>query len=502
MIYDKYLQQEAIRKEFINQNYSNLNKYNELSKEIKDGLSEIAKTIEDVDKELPEFTATKAMQKFSHLSSIIEIDGKQTYNNAVAIGEEGFKELGFDFGKAGMDLLSAQQNGKTKLIPGMADGRFVISQKEINTIVNKINKLKIGEKIDANDKDIVGTLNDLLIKKHGLDPDTAITIKNVNKAITDKEAESIYKIFEDVSKRYVTEIGLFGEHARYPTFVGQPAVNVKLDKTITGRQMRFLNPLFSLYTNVDFDGDKTFLSLLLNGNSVGTFDDKALSNLYESWKQGMSNNRTLVADMIRKGDAFKRDLLTDYDYGYANMLKSFKENDFWNAVNEFVDTSMPQFRNLSNAEKEANEGLMMAAMHSQQMTEAWEKSGINTLTDREVILASMIPNIRKLNIGMFSTPNFNLRDVLIDVRNNKAYTKETREEIADILSDMSNMKIDSHGLTGITEQKGIDVKHIIDASHVATTPKWSIGMNQLFKREGTQKDKIQGLTNLVEASKI
>ena len=77
------------------------------------------------------------MQKFSHLSSIIEIDGKQTYNNAVAIGEEGFKELGFDFGKAGMDLLSAQQNGKTKLIPGMADGRFVISQKEINTIVNK-----------------------------------------------------------------------------------------------------------------------------------------------------------------------------------------------------------------------------------------------------------------------------------------------------------------------------------------------------------------------------
>ena len=500
-LYDKYLQQEAIRKEFINHNYSNLNKYNELGKEIKDGLSEIAKTIEDVDKELPEFTATKAMQKFSHLSSIIEIDGKQTYNNAVAIGEEGFKELGFDFGKAGMDLLSAQQNGKTKLIPGMADGRFVISQKEINTIVNKINKLKIGEKIDANDKDIIGTLNDLLIKKHGLDPDTAITIKNVNKAITDKEAKSIYKIFEDISKRYVTEIGLFGEHVRYPTFVGQPAVNVKLDKTITGRQMRFLNPLFSLYTNVDFDGDKTFLSLLLNGNSVGTFDNKALSNLYESWKQGMSNNRTLVADMIRKGDAFKRDLLTDYDYGYANMLKSFKENDFWNAVNEFVDISMPQFSNLSNAEKEANEGLMMAAMHSQQMTNAWEKSGINTLTDREVILASMIPNIRKLNIGMFSTPNFNLRDVLIDVRNNKAYTKETREEIADILSDMSNMKIESHGLTGITEQKGIDVKHVIDASHVATTPKWSIGMNQLFKREGTQKDKIQGLTNLVEASK-
>ena len=359
-LYDKYLQQEAIRKEFINQNYSNLNKYNELGKEIKDGLSEIAKTIEDVDKELPEFTATKAMQKLSHLSSIIEIDGKQTYNNAVAIGEEGFKELGFDFGKAGMDLLSAQQNGKTKLIPGMEDGRFVISQKEINTIVNKINKLKIGEKIDVNDKDIIGTLNDLLIQKYELDPDTAITIKNVNKAIANKnqkkEMNSIFEIFEGIGKRYATEIGLFGEHTRYPTFVGQPAVNVKLDKTITGRQMRFLNPLFSMYTNVDFDGDTTFLSLLLNGNSIGTFDDKALSNLYESWKQGMSNNRTLVADMIRKGDAFKRDLLTDYDYGYANMLKSFKENDFWNAVNEFVYTSMPQFSNLSNAEKEANEG--------------------------------------------------------------------------------------------------------------------------------------------------
>lgn len=504
-LYDKYLQQESIRKEFINQNYSNLNKYNELGKEIKDGLSEIANTIEDVNKKLPEFTATKAIQKLSRLSSIIEIDGKQTYNNAVAIGEEGFKELGFDFGKAGMDLLSAQQNGKTKLIPGMADGRFVITQDETNMIVDEINKLKIGPKLDANDKDIVGTLNNLLTQKYGLDPDTAITIKNVNKAIANKnqkkEMNSIFEIFEGIGKRYATEIGLFGEHTRYPTFVGQPAVNVKLDKTITGRQMRFLNPLFSMYTNVDFDGDTTFLSLLLNGNSIGTFDDKALSNLYESWKQGMSNNRTLVANMIRKGDAFKRDLLTDYDYGYANILKSFKENDFWNAVNEFVDTSMPQFSNLSNAEKEANEGLMMAAMHSQQMMKAWEKSGINTLTDKEVILASMIPNIRKLNIGMFSTPNFNLRDVIIDIKNNKAYTKETREEVADILSDMTNMKIDSHGLTGITEQKGIDVKHVIDASHVATTPKWSIGMNQLFKREGTQKDKIQGLTNLVEASK-
>ena len=503
-LYDKYLQQEAIRKQFINQDYTNINRYNELGKEIKDGLSEIAKNIEDVNKKLPEFTATKAMQKFSHLSSIIEIDGKQTYNNAVAIGEEGFKELGFDFGKAGMDLLSAQQNGKKQLIPGMADGRFVIEQSDINKVVNKINRLKIGPKLDTNDKDIVGTISNLLTQKYGLDPDKAITIKNVNKALTEKqkkEVNSIFKIFEGIGKRYATEIGLFGEHTRYPTFVGQPAVNVRLDETITGRQMRFLNPLFSMYTNVDFDGDTTFLSLLLNGNSVGTFDDKALSNLYESWKQGMSNNRTLVADMIRKGDAFKRDLLTDYDYGYANMLKSFKENDFWDAVNEFVDTSMPQFRNLSNAEKEANEGLMMAAMHSQQMMKAWEKSGINTLTDKEVILASMIPNIRKLNIGMFSTPNFNLRDVIIDVKNNKAYTKETREEVADILSDMSNMKINSHGLTGITEQKGIDVKHVIDASHVATTPKWSIGMNKLFKRGGTEEDKIQGLTNLVEASK-
>ena len=503
-LYDKYLQQEAIRKQFINQDYSNINKYNELGQEIKDGLSEIAKNIEDIDKELPEFTATKAMKKLSSLSSIIKIDGKQTYNNAVAIGEEGFKELGFDFGKAGMDLLSAQQTGKAKLIPGMADGKFTITQEEIDTIVKNLDDLKIA-KLDTNDKDIVGTLSNLLTEKYGLDPDKAITIKNVNKMIADKnqkkEVGSIFKIFEDIGKRYATEIGLFGEHTRYPTFVGQPAVNVRLDKTITGRQMRFLNPLFSLYTNVDFDGDTTFLSLLLNGNSIGTFDDKAFSNLYESWKQGMSNNRSLVADMIRKGDAFKRDLLTDYNYSYANMLKSFKENDFWDAVNNFVDTSMPEFRNLSNAEKEANEGLMMAAMHSRQMTEAWEKAGINTLTDKEVILASMIPNIRKLNIGMFSTPNFNLRDVIIDVKNNKAYTKETREEIADILSDMTNMKIDSHGLTGITEQKGIDVKHVIDASHVATTPKWSIGMSQLFKRGATEEDKIQGITNLVEASK-
>lgn len=506
-LYDKYLRQEEIRKQIINKDYSNIDEYNTLSKEIKEGLSKIADEIEETDK-LPEFQGIKLMNasrdgtRHKFLSSIIEIDGKQTYNNAVAIGERGFKELGFDFGKAGMDLLSAQQTGKKFIIPGMAEGQFVVSQSDINALVKKINEQKIGIKLDANDKDIIGTLNSLLKDKYGLDPDTSVSIRDINHALTNKqkkEVSNIFEAFENIGKKYATEVGLFGEHVRYPTFVGQPAVNVKLDTTITGRQMRFLNPLFSLFTNVDFDGDTTFLSLILNGNSVGTYENKAFKFLHESWKQGMSKNRSLIADKIRDGEAFKRDLLTDYDYSYASMLKSFKENEFWEAVNEFVDVNMPEFRSLSNAEKEANEGLMMAAMHSKEMISAWEKAGINTLTDKQVILASMIPNIRKLDIGMFSTPNFNLRDVILEVRNNDYYDLSTRTRIADILSDMSNMK--THGLMDITEQKGIDVKHIIDAHNVTSTPKWSIGMSKMFKRGRTIEDREKGLIDLIEASK-
>lgn len=506
-LYDKYLRQEEIRKQIINRDYSNIDEYNALSKKIKEGLSEIADKIEN-DDILPEFQGIKLMNasrdgtRHKFLSSIIEIDGKQTYNNAVAIGERGFKELGFDFGKAGIDLLSAQQTGKKSIIPGMAEGQFIVSQADINAVVKKINEQKIGIKLDANDKDIIGTLNSLLKDKYGLDQDTSISIRDINKSLTNKqkkEVSGIFEAFENIGKKYATEVGLFGEHVRYPTFVGQPAVNIKLDTTITGRQMRFLNPLFSLFTNVDFDGDTTFLSLMLNGNSIGTYENETFKFLHESWKQGMSKNRSLIADKIRDGEAFKRDLLTDYDYSYASMLKSFKEDEFWTAVNEFVDVNMSEFRGLSNAEKEANEGLMMAAMHSEEMISAWEKASINTLTDRQVILASMIPNIRKLDIGMFSTPNFNLRDVILDVRNNDYYDLSTRTEIADILSDMSNMK--THGLMDITEQKGIDVKHIIDAHNVTSTPKWSIGMSKMFKRGRTIEDREKGLIDLIEASK-
>lgn len=511
-LYEKYKQQQLIGDQIAKGDYSLIDKYNELGVEIKNGLSKVADAIENEENELPEFLAIQARQKIADktkdvftpkkFSSIIEVNGKQTYNNAVAIGEESFRELGFSFEKAGMDLLSAQQNNRKALIPGMAEGQFVVSQKQINNIVNNINKTKLIT-LDANDKDIIGTLNAELKKKYGLDPDTAFTIKDINRQLTEKqrsEINDIFSAFSSLGKKYAAEIGVFGEHLRYPSFVGQPAVNVKLDSSIQGKQIRLLNPLFSLFTNVDFDGDTEFLSLLLNGNSISTYENKAFQNLYTSWQQGMSNNRKLVADMIRDGEAFKKDILTDYQLSYSNMLKSFKEDKFWDAVNEFVDSEMPAYKGLTNAEKEANEGLMIAAMHSKEMASAWEKYGINTLTDTQVKLASMIPNLRKLNIGMYSTPNYNLRDVLTEIRNSKVYSKETRQEAIDILSDITNMKIKNHGLTGKTEQKGIDVKHLIDATHVANTPKWSIGMSQIFKTNGSDKDKFQGLVNLIEGS--
>lgn len=505
-LYEKSKQLDEIKKEFASGKYDKdtIERYNTLDKELKEGLDKIASKVEKGE-DLPELIGARLNGVKGYSSIVKDFNGKKTYNNVIAIGERGMKELGVDFGKVGMDLVAAWQspNGRMLNTPGMAEGRFVVSDAELNTIVNKINGMKLGFKIDKDDEHIIDTIDKGLRKHFGLDSG-AITIEDLNKQLTKKQRkrmQDVFDVFNPLAERYLQEIGLWAEYERYPSFVGQPAVNVRLDKNITGRQVRELNPLGSVYSNVDFDGDKKFLSLILNGSSFSSYDDKVFGNLYKSYLQGMTNNNALIAEMIREGSAFKKDAVMDYNYAYSNMLKSFKEEEFWKAADEYVKESLPDYQELSHSEMEENQGLMQAITHSEKMKKAWEKNGMNTLTDKEVLLASLIPGVRKNNIGQFSTPNFNLRQTMLEVRNNPDYDEGIRKHVAEILADMTNMKISSHGLTGITEQKGIDVKHLIDAHNIAKSPKWSVGMSQMFKRDGTLKDKERGLANLIDASK-
>ena len=439
-------------------------------------------------------------------ASIVTIDGKQYYNNAVAIGVKGFEDLGFDFGKAGVDIVADFEGGAKGQysIPGM--DRFSIMPNEIKDVIDKINALGI-DGIHISDSDllenggagVVRTLNRQMTELYG---DTGagssmLDVRDVNKAIKNKSLSSIFGTFEEIGKKYAETIGLMGEHLRYPVFGGQPAVNVLLDRTIEDRQIRFLNPAMSVYTNVDFDGDTTFLHLILDGNSMGKIGQDRYDTLFQSYQKSITYGTDIIANMVAEGKAFQRDILNDTNNALAGMLKSFKEDTYWSAVQEYMDNRGYTYTDI----RDIDDAFLEAANHSEFMTGAWEKAGFNTLTDADSIKASLTPALRKSNIGAISTPNFNLRETISTFVNNSSFDDKLRKEYESILEDTSNMRTEVRGLTGITEQKGIDVKHLIDAFNIAETSKWSFGLNQMFSLRDTSKEmKAAGLENMIRAS--
>ena len=516
MITDEMNELRATKKQYEqalrNNDLSVIEELQKTNERINKNLDELANSIKDGN--LSEFTALKNSNL--RAASIIEIDGKKYYNNAVALGEQGFKKLGFDFGHAGMDLINdfeLRGNANyTSNIPGIE--RFNITSDDITKIQDKINKLNIdGIHIDDADLQSTGlmrTLNAQIQDKYGIS-NNVVSIKDLNRAIVDNsrkgrrnrsELRSIFDTFNDVSKRYVSEIGLFGEHLRYPSFGGQPAVNVLLDNTIEGEQIRYLNPVFSIHTNVDFDGDTGFLHIKLDGNSIGKFNvTDGLDGLHKSYLSGVTKGNDLIAKLIADGEAFKVDDLNDMTGQLANKLKAFKEDEYWDAVETWANRNRDKINITGSIRDIEDEAIIYAMNHSPEMRTAYSKAGFNTLTDSDIIRASLIPAIRKQNIGIISTPNFNLRDTLVSFVENTNLTEEERQKVSIILHDMTNMSTKDRGLLSITEQKGIDVKHLIDSYNISETPKWSLGLNQLFNIQNTSDiQKAAGITNMVKAS--
>ena len=463
-----------------------------LNKVFKDAADSIRKVETDSNAILPTLTALKT-SPLKDLT-IMEVDGKQYYNNLVAIGEEGFKARGYDFGQVGMDLMLAHFNNDYSNIPQIANKKgFRITDDEINTVVKRLKALGF-EDIDSNN--LLVSLNAEFDKKYynGSFAETLDT-KKVNNAIINGDLQKIFGTFSDIGKRYTREVGVLAEQLRYPSFGIQPMVNVVLDDSIDGMGIRFFNPAMSTWTNVDFDGDTAFLALHMSGGSFAKLSDDRIKYGLEVHKRTVKFNNELVARLVESGDAFKVNDLNDYQGTTANMLASFKEKDYIDAVSAWAKRENINFSSI----KDLTEGQIIAAEHSVEMAEAWRNSRLNTLLDGNIIRASLATATRKGNIGAISTPNFTLRATIDTLSRDSSFTQEQRDEFASILYDMFNPNDKYRGMTGIVEQKGIDVKHIIDAFGIAETPKWAMGINQVFN---PYKDtRTEGLTNMIKAAR-
>ena len=410
----------------------------------------------------------------------VVVNGKTYYDNAVGISRKTFEAMNFDFGRSGFDLFLASERGELSQYDG--GDRFKITSSDKKRIIQQLEDSGISVK----DGNILRAVEDY-----------HISIKDLNANITTRG--KAMNAFDFLGVRYASEVGIVGREAwRYPVFRSQNIARYYLDESVMGKQVRYYNPAFSSIINVDFDGDTGSISLA--GSTLRKIDgsDKEYYALFRSYQIGLQHNNNLIADLIRDGDAFKKDLGADVFLSNANTLKSFDEDAYNRAVLKFAKK---QGYNVSSVD-ELTKGQLAAASYSREVMQAfreWDEKDGNLLYNEKVIKASLTAKIRKEEIGSASTPNFTLRNAVESVIENNNYTPEQRKHFADILDILSTPSSKAGGILTITEQKSIDVKHIVDAYNVADTPKWATGLGTMFNLK-TKRSKTAGLRDLVEAS--
>jgi hypothetical protein len=436
-------------------------------------------------------------------ASKVTINGKTHYGLAIAISKEAFERQGISVGAVGLEAFQNWENKNYQLERIKEFSKNHDFDARRTAIAKKLNDLGIdGLHIDDS-KPITEQIGNYIKDTYRLN-DSMLTIKDLNKAMIEGRGPAqILEAFEDIGKLYLTEVGTFGELTSYPSFRSQPMVRVILDDTLKGKQIRGSSAVLSSLSNVDFDGDKQFLAMLTDGISVvnkGTTikGKNVLATQQEIFNRfATTESRGLLAELIESGDVFKVDNSNATTRQYASMLKTMKPQVYEEAVMAWAkDNSI----RVSSIDK-LSEAQIYAASTSKQMHDAFINMKFNTMTDADSIVASIASRFRKKNIGSISTPNYHMRNALLEAMQDPAMLLHQKQLLNDTYVSLSNMLSKAGGFFSQAEQKSIDVKHAKDGLDIALTTRYSSGMSMLFGTDKhTVEKNIAGIRNILEAT--
>lgn len=449
-------------------------------------------------------------ERLTKASEVI-INGKKQYGLAIAISKKAFEAQGISVGAVGLDVFSDWETGSYKFenIKNFASnkpgGHNFAARK--TTIARRLNAEIEGLNIDAS-KSITDQLNAYIKEQYG--SKGILSIKDLNKAMIEKEPSKILKIFdEEIGSLYLSEVGTFGELTRYPSFRSQPIVRVILDESLEGKQIRGSSAVLSSLTNVDFDGDKIFLAMITDGISIANektqikLEDGRSINVLDTQRAlferfATRESRGLLAELVEKGEVFDVNNPNAITRQYAAMLKKMKTDSYEEAVMSWAkDNSIRgSFKEISK-----NKAYIFAAESSKQMHDTFVNMGFNTMTDMDSTLASIASRFRKKNIGAISTPNYHMRNALLEAMQDPGISLQQKQLLNDTYVSLSNMLSKAGGFFSEAEQKSIDVKHAQDGLEIARTTRYSAGMSKLFGRgEHDVKNNVIGIRNILEAT--
>jgi hypothetical protein len=339
-------------------------------------------------------------------------------------------------------------------------------------------------------------------------------------------------IFGEFGAKYAEEVGILAEISRYPFFSETNILTVRtfLDRTIRGKEGIFLSSLFSLFQNLDFDGDQEFIKFLGNGGLIAK--DTANEKLKREYDL---INRRFNEINEENNEAFAKaleDSVKEYRYGdreffKLGILKDISKEDYKRIENIVLDGLKDEkdkklLLSLKESEiKSQNEFydfILSKTKAAKKIFSEWDKKTGASLLNPEMIKASTLAKTAKLYIGNFSKPNLELRDALtwmlssaenddelkklIKIRNSLfSYGKDT---------ELGREGIEPKGLLTELEQKGIDTKHIHDAELLNTSTDWRLGIKRLFSvAEGSTphakvditKERAKAVRDLVTGAK-
>lgn len=482
-----------------------IKEYYKISNQIKDLSDKIANDYKNGN--FSELSSLKYNKKLSDAATSI-IDGKKYHGLVVGLSEEAIERMGYDFGSVAIDIVADYQyNLKKHRNTNMNQLKEFVSNYENGFDIKITNIRKSLEKefeseglkftnnenmLQELDKFLLNTYGTKeIIQRKGKDVEKLnITIKDINESISERVLKTFRK--SGIGQDYFSSIGTYSEYVRFPSFNSQPIVKIILDKTLKGEgfMARITNPILSLISNVDFDGDKIFLASLSDGSSVIKKNTKAFKLAENEYNRFIKNEGVeLLSEALKSMDAFNADDPNALIYQQSKLLEIVDNNAYKQGLSNYLKHMKKTdiFREKTIDDLLNDNALLDVALRSQEMDKMFKKTIPNTLLNEDMQVSAYVSRFRKAYIGHVSTPNYKVRVALNQALNDDTLTKEQKTLISDTLFNFSNLFNKDTGLFSVIEQKAIDPKHAKDSLNLSRISQYSTSMYSLIGKSYNSK---------------
>ena len=418
--------------------------------------------------------------------------------NVNAVNRNTFEQrLGFDIGLFGKSLFEDIKEGNDDHYMTMGTRTFSITRKNIDKVeaqvvdnLRKIDNFVYTGNITRDVEKYMITIKEL--NQHLIDSKRPGDRAKYDEILNDA-VRAVNQAYDFIGERYLKEVGITTRlTVRHPAFaMGIGPANIILDDSVGNEQLRILGPGYSKTMNLDHDGDTMGLAIHNAANAMRRSGKNAseIESAMAAIERNALDDFEIISKMIRDGDAFKHDNISDIYFNESVVYKTYDKKGYDKAYEEFLSSIGLDKTKLKEGGY-SDEAVDFVAAYSPQMRKAidtYNAENGNFLKSAQARIAALKAKTNKENIGIISNASFALHDSVVTAFS-KATSEVQKKRIAELHKYMDYISPSGmDGLMTIAEQKGIDTKHILNASEITNVNLFSKGMSGLMSTNATAR---------------